>query len=112
MPQITVLSQWRADYPILAPPQKPSGIIRSVTRTASAGAWAAGKITLTLPSLADVVGTQYDIVVAGFTPAGYNGSYRGTVASATSMTYLKTTDPGATSVLGNVTYTTVVPLTI
>ncbi len=34
MPQNTVLPQWRADYPILAPAQKPGGVTVLTTATA------------------------------------------------------------------------------
>lgn len=112
MPQTSVLPQWKADYPILTPRQKPSGIRKDVSRTASASSWAAGKVTLTVPSLADTVGTVYSMVVSGFTPAGYNGSVNGTIASATSITYPLAVDPGLSTVQGTVKYTAVVPLVI
>ncbi len=34
MPQNSVLPQWRADYPILAPVQKPGGVTVATTATA------------------------------------------------------------------------------
>jgi hypothetical protein len=111
MPQTNYLPVFTATYPLLAKVQKPGGILGTQVRTASAGSWAANVATLTFPAVVDYVGATYQITVAGFTPAGYNGVYQGTIASSTTMTYPLPTNPGGvTSVQGTVTYTAIIPL--
>jgi hypothetical protein len=112
MPQTSVLPQWKADYPILQPRQKPGGYPGTVVRTASASVWAAGVVTLTVPAVTDPVGSNVPITVTGFTPAGFNGSYTGTIASTTSITYPLTTSPGLSTVQGTVSYPGMIPLAI
>src|SRR5215475_16009445 len=112
MPQTTVLPEWKASYPITAPKQKPPGLNQTVQRTASASSWAAGKVTLTVPSLSDYVGSTYPMTISGFTPAGYNGNVVGTIASATSITYPLTADPGVSTVQGKATYAMCAPFSV
>ena len=113
MPQTSVLPQWRADYPILTPRQKaPLWVPHSVSLTPSATTWAAGVVTMTVAAVADPVGSTYPITVVGFTPAGYNGSYTGTIASSTSITFPLAANPGAVTVEGTVSYTGVALSTI
>jgi hypothetical protein len=113
MPQTNVIPDWKATYPNDAKAQKPSGISGTVSRTASAGSWAANVATLTVPATTDYVGTVYPITVAGFTPAGYNGTFQGTIASATTITYPLTTNPGGVAtVMGTVSYPGIIPLNL
>jgi hypothetical protein len=64
--------------------------------------WLGGTATIIMSNLAIVpVGTS--IVVAGMTPAGYNGTYTVTASSAGSLSYAKTPDPGVGTVFGTVT---------
>src|SRR5262245_1273456 len=112
MPQGNVLADWKATYANDAPRQKPPSVSGTVQRTASASAWAAGVVTLTVPAINDYVGTKYPMTVAGFTPAGYNGSVTGTIASNTTITYPLASDPGASSVQGTVSWTGQLPLNV
>jgi hypothetical protein len=111
MPQTNVISDWRATYPNDAPRQKPGGIKGTATSTASAASWANGVVTLTIPST-DYVGTSGPVTVAGFTPAGYNGSYQGLNASSATITYPLTANPGAATVMGTVAHIATVPLNV
>jgi hypothetical protein len=83
---------------------------RPVTLTATAMSWANGVVTLSVPAQPDAVGASYPITVAGVTPAGYNGSYTGTFASPTTITYPLATNPGAVTVQGTVAYTSIYSL--
>lgn len=49
------------------------------------------------------VGDTFPIIVSGATPAGYNGTFNGTIASATTITYPLATNPGTATVFGKVT---------
>jgi hypothetical protein len=77
---------------------------RPVSLTASAMSWANGVVTATVPAQNDPVGTQYPITVAGVTPAGYNGSYQGTLIAPTTITYPLATNPGPVTVQGTVAF--------
>ena len=110
MPQTNVIPDWKATYPYDAPRMKPSAVLGTVTRVASAASWAAGVVTLTVPATTDYVGTVYTMTISGFTPAGFNGVVQGTIASATTITYPLTTSPGAATVMGNASYTGMVPV--
>jgi len=64
--------------------------------------WLAGTATIIMSNLAIVpIGTS--IVVAGMTPAGYNGTYTVTASSAGSLSYAKAVNPGVGTVFGTVT---------
>ena len=112
MLQTNVIPDWKLTYPNDAKCQKPSGMAGTVTRTASAAVWATGTVTLTVPAVLEPAGAVVPITVSGFTPAGYNGSYTGTIASPTSITYPLTSNPGAETALGQVSYQGVIPITI
>jgi len=77
---------------------------RPVSLTASAMTWANGVVTATVPSQNDRIGTIYPITVAGVTPAGYNGSYQGTLTGPTTITFPLATNPGPVTVQGTVAY--------
>lgn len=112
MPQTNVLADWKATYPADAPRMKPGGYLRPLIRATSAGAYNAGTgvATLTVPSTTDYVGTVYTMTMSGFTPAAYNGTYQGTLASATTITYSPASNPGGpVTVQGTVAYTGMVP---
>jgi hypothetical protein len=113
MPQNNVLPDWKATYITDAKYQKPAGIPGTISRTATAGSWAANVATLTVPATTDYVGSVYSVTVAGFTPAGYNGTFQGTIASATTVTYPLGADPGgAATVFGTVSYRGTIPLVL
>jgi hypothetical protein len=114
MPQTSVIPEWKATYPILEPRQKPSSnpLPTHQHRVASAAAWATGVVTLTLPASTDFVGSKHPIVVSGFTPAAYNGNFTGTIASATTITYPLTANPGVETALGAVDYDAYLPIGI
>ena len=64
--------------------------------------WLAGTATIIMNNLSTVpIGTS--VVVAGMTPAGYNGTYTVTASSAGSLSYAKAVDPGVGTVFGTVT---------
>ena len=112
MPQTNVILDWRATYQYDAPRQKPSAVAGTVSRVPTAGSWAANVATLTVPATTDYVGSVYPITVAGMTPAGYNGTFQGTIASATTITYPLGSTPGAGTVFGTVSYPGIIPIGI
>ena len=64
--------------------------------------WLAGTATIIMNNLSTVpIGTS--VVVAGMTPAGYNGTYTVTASSAGSLSYAKAVNPGVGTVFGTVT---------
>src|SRR5215469_11496978 len=110
MPQNNVQADWQATYPRDLQYQKPSGVMGTVSKVPSAGAWAAGVVTLTVPAMTDTVGSQYQMNVSGMTPAGYNGSYMGTIASPTTITYAQPNTLAAATGFGTVTWNAIVPI--
>jgi len=64
-------------------------------------AWGNTFVTITT-NTAHGLGTGEMVVIAGMTPAGYNGTVEVTVLNATQFTYPLTTNPGAATVLGTV----------
>jgi hypothetical protein len=110
MPQTNVIPDWKLTYPNDAKAMKPTGMIGTVSRTASAAAWAAGVVTLTVPAITDPVGAVIPITVSGFTPGGYNGSFSGVVASSTTVKYSVASDPGTATVMGSMSYPGIVPI--
>jgi len=78
---------------------------RPVSVATTGIAWAGGVATVTLASaVSDPPGSIYPITVAGVTPAGYNGSYTGTITGPTTVTYPLASNPGAVTVQGTVAY--------
>ena len=69
-----------------------------ITKTATAATWLTGVVTIT--SAAHGFTTGDTIVVAGFTPVGYNGSFVITVIDANTFTYNVVVNPGALTVAG------------
>jgi hypothetical protein len=65
--------------------------------------WSANVVTATVASTA-ALSTGTTTIIAGCTPAGYNGEFDITVTDGTHFTYPLATNPGAESVLG--TYAT------
>jgi len=104
MVQTTVLPSWRATYPIQAPAQKPGGTTPNKALTASGIAWATGLVTVTTPAHNIPVGSAAWVTLSGFAPAGYNGQYLCNVASATTLTYPLTSNPGTATTQGSVSY--------
>lgn len=67
-----------------------------------AAAWAAGVITVTATNHLLKVGQA--VVMAGMTPAGYNGTFVvASAPSASTFTYARAADPGAATVMGTAT---------
>jgi hypothetical protein len=110
MPQNNVQSDWAATYPTDLKYQKPSGIPGTITRAISAASAVANVATITVPATTDYVGTTYQITVTGVTPAAYNGTFTGTIASATTITYPLGSTPGAGTVFGSVSYPGIIPI--
>jgi hypothetical protein len=67
--------------------------------------WSGGTVTVTtaapIPGLATA--DKFGVTIAGALPAGYNGSFVGTVTGASTFTYALANNPGAETALG--TYT-------
>jgi hypothetical protein len=66
-------------------------------------AWAAGEITVTATDPLPpgwTIGSTPQVVISGFTPAGYNGTFPAQVTGANSFTYPMTPDPGTETVMG------------
>lgn len=68
----------------------------------TAATWSSSFVTITMNNLATIP-TGTSVVVAGVTPAGYNGTYVVTSSSAGSFSYAKGTDPGVGTVFGTAT---------
>ena len=104
MPQANYMPLFRAMYPLTAPFQKPGGVSIGTSVTSTGVAWAAGTATVTAPFTGLAVGSQIPITLAGYTPAGWNGTYAGTVSSATTVTFPIAANPGTVTTQGTVTY--------
>lgn len=78
----------------------------------ASASWSGGAATLvtTLPH-GYAVGESIKLQIAGMMPSGYNGTYTCTFPTTTSITYT-VADPGAATVMGTATYTTVWPSTM
>lgn len=64
-------------------------------------AWASNTVTVKLTEDHGLdSGDQLQVVIAGNTPAGYNGTFTGTVAGVDTITYPLSTDPGLSTVVG------------
>lgn len=77
--------------------------VPDVTPALASLAWASGVVTATAAAALPVnlvVGSVFDTVVAGATPAGYNGSVEATVLTGNSFTYALSVNPGAETVPG------------
>ena len=73
-------------------------------KTLTAATWLANVATFTLATTAGwAIGATFSVVIAGVTPAGYNGTYIATVTTATQFTVPLTTNPGTSTVQGTVT---------
>jgi hypothetical protein len=72
--------------------------------TAVSMVWAAGVVTVTVPASSFppgwTVGSTPTVVIAGVTPAGYNGIYTAQVTTATAFTYPLVASPGTVTVQG------------
>ncbi len=67
-------------------------------------AWAGNVATVTTAAPHGLtVSDVLPIVIAGVTPAGYNGSFSGTVTGASTITYPLTPNPGSVTVQGTLT---------
>lgn len=66
--------------------------------------WASNVVTATVGAgLLPAIGQTFQTTIGGATPAGYNGTFTGTVASATTFTYPLVANPGAETVAGTFT---------
>lgn len=64
-------------------------------------AWAAGTVTVTTTAPHGITnGVSFPVVIAGATPAGYNGTFTATVTGASTFTYPLVADPGLETVPG------------
>jgi hypothetical protein len=90
----SLLTQASSLTPLLVNAANVSGIV-----------WAGGTVTVTTSSAITGVttGDKFLTTLAGFTPAGYNGTYVATVTGAETFTFALATNPGVETVLG--TYT-------
>lgn len=63
--------------------------------------WASNLVTVTLTEDHGLdTGDQLQVILAGNTPAGYNGTFTGTVTGADTITYPLTSDPGSSTSVG------------
>lgn len=76
----------------------PAAFVTTVTSITSSGTLA----TVTMANPHNLK-TGMQIVIAGFTPAGYNGTYNITVTGASTFTYVLATAQGVTTVTGTAT---------
>jgi hypothetical protein len=81
----------------IASPSAPTNIL-----TITSASWLASVATIGVSGSAIIpIGTS--VVVAGMTPAGYNGTYTVTASSAGSFSYALVSNPGAATVFGTAT---------
>ena len=81
----------------IASPNAPTNVL-----TITSASWATGTVTIGVSGSAIIpIGTS--VVVAGMTPAGYNGTVVVTASSAGSFSYALVSDPGAATVFGTAT---------
>jgi hypothetical protein len=63
--------------------------------------WSSGTVTVTTSSAHGYpTGDVLELVIAGVTPSGYNGTFRCTITGATTFTYALTSTPGTVTVEG------------
>jgi hypothetical protein len=75
-------------------------------------AWASSLVTATVATgELGVVGSTFTTTISGAVPAGYNGTYIATVATATTFTYALAANPGAETTPGSYTIPGVSPIT-
>lgn len=70
--------------------------------TITSASWLASVVTIGI-SVSTVIPIGTSVVIAGMTPAGYNGTYTVTVSSAGSFQYALVTNPGVATVFGTAT---------
>jgi len=68
------------------------------TKSATAMTWSGGVVTVTVAGHGYATGNL--LVIAGVTPAGYNGTYNITVVDANTFTFLLGSNPGSVTVQG------------
>ena len=73
--------------------------------TITSASWLASIATIGI-SVSTVIPVGTSVVIAGMTPAGYNGTYTVTVSSAGSFQYALVTNPGVATVFGTTTTAT------
>ena len=70
----------------------------------TSAAWSSGTATYTCTSAHGFpIGDVIDVTIAGFTPAGYNGTFFATVTTATAFTVAIASNPGSMTVAGSYT---------
>jgi len=74
--------------------------------TITAASWLASVVTIVI-SGSTVIPVSSSVIIAGMTPAGYNGTYTVTVSSAGTFRYALATNPGVATVFGTATRSTV-----
>lgn len=68
-------------------------------------AWAGGVVTATATeALEQSTGQTFTVIIAGATPAGYNGTFKATVTGAETFTYALASNPGSETVPGTYNY--------
>lgn len=91
------LSPFIANASALAAIQQPAVALESLS-------WAGGTVTATASvALGLATGETFTVIIAGATPAGYNGTYTATVTGADTFTFALATNPGTETAPG--TYT-------
>lgn len=74
-------------------------------------AWASSEVTATVASgELGTIGSTFTTTISGATPAGYNGTYIATVASATTFTYAVASNPGTETTPGSYTISGASPI--
>ncbi|UCF25179.1 MAG: hypothetical protein JSV72_07180 [Ralstonia sp.] len=80
--------------------------------TISTMTWASSVVTVTTATPHGFPnGDTIGVVIAGVTPAGYNGSFNATITGASTFTYPLVSNPGSVTVQGTVTDSDVAELT-
>lgn len=65
-------------------------------------AWSSGTVTVTVSGGHGIPTGSANVVIAGVSPTGYNGTYSATVTSSTQLTYPLASNPGTFTALGTV----------
>ena len=109
-PAITVIDANTFTYPLVTNPGVATvlGTVTWVDVDVNASlTWLAGVATVTTTLASDFI-TGDSVVIAGVTPAGYNGTFTITKTGPTTFTYPLVTDPtGAATIMGTSTTTIV-----
>ena len=104
MPQTTLLFDWRVDYPLDAPAQKPGGVEVRKATAITAASWAANVTTYTATGHGIPIGSGVIVTVIGMLPVAFNGQFLGSAPTANTIAVSMLTTPGSATQMGTAYY--------